>query len=124
MDLGEQPLDATDAASGSCSTNYGYIVDRVSRRNVSICQDQLIEQHSDPSQMINFYTSHSNHLRIVTNRNTDRKFLIRLRGNVANKVIKVIAITAIRQFEDHTHFVSFPFADLYIWKKTVRQLIA
>jgi hypothetical protein len=73
---------SNSANDASCPLVYGYIVDRTSRKNVSICgpPHPPSGQQPDESTTAQIYVSRSNQLQIVIKADVEQKFIIRLEG--------------------------------------------
>jgi hypothetical protein len=75
--------------SSGCNLVYGYIVDRNSRKNVSICSTRNIpsgQQHYE-SMTEKIYVSQTNQLQIVTKTDVAHKFVIRIEGLMLNSFL-------------------------------------
>lgn len=66
-----------------CSTKYGYIMDRNSRRNVSLCEDQVkhVKQRTTATSLVlSVYESTANQILISLNEVAGANFIVRLEG--------------------------------------------
>jgi hypothetical protein len=67
-----------------CATFYGYVIDRNSRKNVSMCSERLYSETDKPRESTPraIYVSRSNQLQIVTERDVNHKFVVRVEGEM------------------------------------------
>jgi len=80
----------------TCRHNYGYIVDKSSRKNVSICPVMTSEDGAKPLREREVYTSGASSLNVVllAKANTDNyNFLIKLQGNFIHLRMKCVMLT-------------------------------
>jgi len=70
-------LDFTDKRPRDRVTcrQYGYVLEKLNKRNVSVCEAELRQSH--------VYISDSNNLRIVRTSNSQQSFLIKVEGKCA-----------------------------------------
>jgi hypothetical protein len=90
MDCVGQPTNLTEvyhpvpsSIVPACATSYGYVIDRTSRKNVSMCSNQRMNGESDEKQEskpVTIYVSRLNQLQIVTKRHVNHKFIVRVEG--------------------------------------------
>jgi hypothetical protein len=73
-----------------CHQLFGYLIDRSSRRNVSICSERqkILEEPVQSDEKI-IYTSRSNHLHLVTKGDVAFKSIIRLAGECLEFIAEV-----------------------------------
>jgi hypothetical protein len=76
----EQTATSHDTSS-PCHPVFGYLIDKSSRRNVSICSERRGGHHEPVKSDENLiYVSQSNHIQLVTKGNVNYKSIIRLAG--------------------------------------------
>jgi hypothetical protein len=71
---------SSSSKMAGCSPVLGHVVDRVSRRNVSICTSQRVNDDLHQSEQKVIYVSQSNQLQLVIKSDLIYKFIVRLGG--------------------------------------------
>ena len=79
--IGEPGRNHSYAGSG-CHPIYGFAVDRSSRRNVSLCHQNVARVSHNLHTESPIYISISNHLQIFVNSDAEHKSIIRVEGTI------------------------------------------